>query len=86
MAHTEVQLDFILEMYALDHPKEARFLRPGKAEPLPSSAIAAAWTRVLDGSALHEMMGKYLPPQALLDKLKNRSKVMKPRMVKGPGK
>lgn len=51
LEHTEAQLDFILEMYATDHPDEYTFVRQGDVPALSDPERRAAWDRVLTGSA-----------------------------------
>lgn len=62
----EAQLDFCLEMYALDHPKEFRFQRPGK-HVTPTSEVRAAWDRVLEGAAREAREPKM--PRAILRRM-----------------
>jgi hypothetical protein len=54
--HNEAQLDFILEMYSLDHPKEFRFTRGGLTSAERGNTSKAAWVNVLTGSALEEYL------------------------------
>jgi len=57
MAMNMAQLYFILEMYALDNPKEYTFTRHGKAE---ESEVLAAWKGVLKDNALADAGGAML--------------------------
>lgn len=56
---TEAQLDFILEQYAKDHPKELKFERPEDqvARDMPQAA-RVGWTNVLLGKAKEAFVGK----------------------------
>lgn len=54
MAMNMAQLHYILEMYALDNPKEFTFTRHGQTE---ESEVLAAWKGVLKDNALAEAGG-----------------------------
>lgn len=83
--HTEAELDFILEMTALDHPDQGVFIRAGQAPKISKSKLAAAWERVLVGKAHREMIEKWVPP-AIANLLKVRwSKQVAPQPVFRPG-
>lgn len=56
MALTVPQLDFVLECYAADHPKEFTFVRPGAEKPVETQ-LMATWFNVLRGAALDQFMG-----------------------------
>jgi hypothetical protein len=59
LEHNEAQLDFILEMYALENPRRARFIRPGQVtEGLKRSQSQARWVDVLRGPALQEWLSR----------------------------
>lgn len=73
LKHNEAQLDFILEMYATDHPKEMTFVRPGKVGPAEMPRVAKRWADVLRGKALAEFMAKRMPSEAVLKVLRARS-------------
>ena len=73
------QLDWILAMYAKDHPKEYQMVRVDAAGK-PLEAIdqnredirkRVAWSNVLMGQALDEFQGKG-QSQAILDSIANR--------------
>lgn len=66
LAMNEAELDFCLEMYALDHPKEFKFERPGQVTATDSE-IRAAWDQVLDGAAREARQPKM--PSAVLKRL-----------------
>lgn len=69
--HNEAQLDFILEMYSIDHPDQLKFERPGKKEPgLKEVEEKVGWANVLIGKALEAYMNKHMPSQGVLDKLR----------------
>lgn len=59
-------MDFILECYALDHPDEYKFLRPGKPVPPKSHDLIAAWESRLIGKAHDRLMSKIMPSAAVL--------------------
>jgi hypothetical protein len=82
LALNEAQLDFILEMYAQDHPKEFSFTR--KDSKSPQSEISAAWTRVLRGNALTEYIMPMLNTKAI--EWRRRLASSRPRLgvIKGP--
>lgn len=63
------QLDFILEMYALDNPDSATFVRAGQPSKKPQSEILAAWDKVLLGRAKQEFLFKRAGG-AMIEKLK----------------
>lgn len=67
--HNEAQLDFILEMYALENPRRARFVRPDQpSEGLKHSQAQARWVDVLRGSALQE----YLSHKIIMKNVRRR--------------
>ncbi len=75
--HTEAELDFVLEMYAADHPDQYRFTRNnGAPAPLTESERLAAWDRVLVGKAKDKIL-PVLPLDAIRAFNKNSSKLMK---------
>ena len=54
--HTAAELDFILEMGALDDPDRYTFLRGGRDLRRAASETRAAWFSVSAGSALAKLM------------------------------
>lgn len=75
----EIQLDFILEMYAEDHPDEFKFTKPGQLENVAESDMKASWSHVLKGKALMQYNTKLVPlNDALRETLKNIGKPIKP--------
>lgn len=82
--HTQAELDFILEKYADENPKAARFTRLGKTQPLSRAELDAAWDKVLVGRAHREMMGARMPSEAVMAVLRRREALSKPQIVKGP--
>jgi hypothetical protein len=68
--HTEAELDFILEMYAADHPEKFKFTRPGE-EQRSKAEVRAAWDRVLTGAAQSHAL-----PKMPLAKLKKYSETL----------
>jgi hypothetical protein len=69
--HNEAQLDFILEMYARDHPRELRLVRPDRLDAKAASSVnAAAWANVLSGSSYDNYMKDFLPSEAVLSRLR----------------
>lgn len=58
-------MDFILEMYALDHPEELEFVRGG-VRPLNEAETAAEWETRLLGRARDAMLEPMLPSEAVL--------------------
>lgn len=73
MALTETQVDFILEMYALDHPDEYKFYRPGHVEVPPTSEILAAWEERMSGTGYSQFWEKALPSPAVLKRVAEMS-------------
>lgn len=70
--HNEAQLDFILEMYATEHPKELKITRPDTEGAVVQSEVDAKWANVLTGRAHQKFMAEHLPPEAILLKLRAR--------------
>jgi len=68
LGHTEIQLDFILEMYANDNPKEFSFRRPGQNPPRPEHELLAEWDRVLIGKAKETLFARMMPSKAVLQR------------------
>lgn len=66
--HTETQMDFILESYALDNPGDFKFVRSGEEEPLEDHEQKAALEGVLIGRAREDFLKNLLPPKAVLEK------------------
>lgn len=66
MNHTEAQMDFILEMHALDNSDEFKFIRPGVSEKLTSAESKAAWEQRLLGKAKDSFMRPNMPSAAVL--------------------
>ena len=52
------ELDFILEMGALDEPERFTFLRGGRDSRREATEIHAAWTKVRAGNALGRQMDR----------------------------
>lgn len=71
-------------MYALDHPDQGKFVRPGARKDMTDSVVAAAWDKVLEGNARHEMMAKRMPSEATLKALRQIEEQERPRIIKGP--
>lgn len=64
MALSEVQLDFILEMYVKDDPKRGKFYRGNIGEAAPA-AKKATWEKFLIGPANVKYMARYtMSPKA----------------------
>ena len=75
LEHNEAQLDFILEMYSKDNPKEMKFYRPGFEEEGMQEVMAnKSWTDVLMGPALARFMKGKLPSENVLARLKRMAK------------
>jgi len=57
------EIDFILEMEAIDNPKEFQFYRSGQSTvPPPAAHSMTAWANVLRGEALMRFMtGRWSP-------------------------
>lgn len=71
LGHNEAQLDFILEMYSIDHPDQLKFERPGRKDPgIQQTEEKVGWANVLIGKALEAYMNKHMPSQGILDKLR----------------
>lgn len=68
MHHTEAQIDFILESFALDFPDDFKFVRSGEEEPLSDSEYNAALEGVLIGSAREEFLKNIMPSKAVLER------------------
>lgn len=79
--HNEAQLDFILEMHCLDHPKEMTFVRPGKVSPAEAPRIAKQWADVLRGKALGEFMATRMPSADVMKVLRARQQAGQVRPV-----
>lgn len=79
--HNEAQLDFILEMYASDHPKEMTFVRPGKPNPAQGPQIAKQWADVLRGEALAQFMGARMPSAEVMKVLRARTQASAVRPI-----
>lgn len=67
---TASQLDFILEMYASDNPKEYQFVRAGKGSTLTDSERQAAWEAVLLGNEHEAFMSRRMPSPAVLARIR----------------
>ncbi len=80
-----MQLDFILEMHSQDNPENTTFIRAGQIKTLQPAEMAAAWERVLVGNANDEMMRKLVPSEAVMARLRNEHKYMKPTIKMGQG-
>ena len=85
-AYNEAQLDFILEMYALDHPDEGTFVRPGEEKPLTPVQLAVQWESVLVGRARDAMMAPMMPSEATLAALRRMDRLSRPTVQAGPAK
>lgn len=66
--HSEVQLDFILEMHALDNPKELVFERTSSEKILSETETLAQWDQVLIGKSKQEFFAGMLPSKAVLER------------------
>jgi hypothetical protein len=66
--HTEAQLDFILESYAIDNPDDFKFIRSGEEEALPDHMQKAALESVLVGRAHADFMKSFMPPKIVFEK------------------
>lgn len=84
LGHTIPEIDFILEMYALEDSKNGTFTRPGKPKPLPQAEIQAAWSQVLVGAANDERMGRFMPSKETLAAASKLMNQFSPRIVRGP--
>jgi hypothetical protein len=62
--HTAIELDFILEMAAIDEPERFTFVRGGKVSGISETARELAdWTKCLEGAALARHLAKsFVPP------------------------
>jgi hypothetical protein len=58
------QLDFVLECYARDHPREYTFSRTGTGDPTPAT-LTASWFNILRGNALERFLGPRLNTAAV---------------------
>ena len=85
LSHTEAQLDFILEMYALDNPERGTFVRAGVEKSMTPVQEAVAWEAVLVGKAHDAMMAPMMPSEATLGVLRQMERMSKPQMRMGPG-
>ena len=68
--HTEPQLDFILEMHALDSNGEFTFIRPGVETPISSPASKAEWEQRLLDKAKTDFMAPRMPSAAVFEAAK----------------
>ena len=66
LRHTEAQLDFILEMYAADHPDEFKFTRGSDPQPLTRAEMLAAWEGRLLGQEHERFLMPKMPSEAVL--------------------
>jgi hypothetical protein len=62
----EIEMDFILECYAKDHPDQWKFIRPGKPPPPKPHDYLAAWENRLIGKAHDILMSAIRPSAAVL--------------------
>lgn len=69
--HNEAQLDFILQMFVKDNPKEWRITRHGM---VGTSETEAAWANVVTSPG---MMQEFMPSEAVLAKLRHRAPVVR---------
>lgn len=70
--HSEPQLDFIIEMYAAENPKELTATRNGVVRGIAAEITAdVAWSDVLIGPARDEWMVRngLLPPPGFWEKV-----------------
>jgi hypothetical protein len=75
LEHNETQLDFIIEMYAIDNPKELAVTRHGQARGVQAELNAdAAWSDALIGDARQKWLEDHglAPPADFWTKVKNR--------------
>jgi len=71
LRHNEAQLDFILEMYATDHPDQLKFERVGRKDPgILHTEQQVGWANVLTGRALENYMRRRMPSQGLMERLR----------------
>lgn len=63
-------MDFVLEMYAEDHPDELEFLRGGQEKPLSGPETAAQWEQRLRGKARDAFLGVRMPSAAVLVRIR----------------
>lgn len=82
--HTRAELDFILEKFAEENPKNGTFIRPGKVAPKSGASVLAEWSQVLVGRAKDAMMSAFTPSKAVLEAAARLSGRMRPTIVKGP--
>lgn len=66
--HTEAELDFILESFALDNPEEFRFVRPGETDKPTPAELHAAMESVLLGTARDSFLAQFMPSKAVLER------------------
>jgi hypothetical protein len=86
LALNEAQLDFILEMWAVDNPKRGRFVREGKSPGMTEAKARARWADVLRGPALAAYLAQHMPSQAVLQRLRNAGTRRVRPMVRQPAK
>lgn len=80
LAHTEPQIDFIIEMYAIEHPRELKFTRPGNVDDGLAVSIAQRdWANVLTGEALRDFLANRMPSAAVLSRIRDNM----PRIQRG---
>jgi hypothetical protein len=66
LAHTEAQMDWLMEMFASEHPEEYEFVRPNRIKPLSAHEKAAKWDVVLQGRAKMDFLKPMMPSEAVL--------------------
>lgn len=60
------QIDFILEMYAKDNPKDYRFIRGDQLDEADQTQVLARWEAVLIDKAKSEFWKRFMPSEAVL--------------------
>lgn len=80
--YTIWELDWVLEMEALDRPKELSFSRNGQ-EPVTSAQVMAAWASTLTGAALVRFMKGKWSPKATAVSQAQKGIGLKPGITKG---
>lgn len=84
LAHNEAQLDFIIEMYAKDNPRELKFMRVGEVDDSIARTTALRdWANVLIGPALTNYLASKLPSANVLNVLRRGAGIIE--MPKRPG-
>lgn len=68
--HNQAQIDFILEMYQREHPKEFTFTRAGAETPKTAVVAQTRWADVLTGDSLRDYMRERMPNARVLERLK----------------